>query len=184
MNKHQEQFFLYRIRLFKDEKAFAHLYKEYHSAIWRFLSIKLPTSEVEDALSMVFIRLWNYLSGSRVENVSGLSFTIARGVIAEFYRKQSTQKEMSFSQDELERFPQQHGEAKIILGAETSLVKKALNQIDEGYRTVILLRFLEDLPLREVARRLQKTESATRTYLHRAIKHLKKQMEKIPPYER
>jgi DNA-directed RNA polymerase specialized sigma24 family protein len=83
VNKHQEQFFLYRIRLFKDEKAFAHLYKEYHSAIWRFLSIKLPTSEVEDALSMVFIRLWNYLSGSRVENVSGLSFTIARGVVAD-----------------------------------------------------------------------------------------------------
>ena len=184
MNRHQEQFFLYRIRLFKDEKAFAHLYKHYHSAILRFLSIKLPASEVEDALSMVFIRLWNYLGGSRVENVSGLSFTIARGVIAEFYRKQSTQKEMSFSHDELERFPEQYSETQLFLGAETALVKKALNQIDEGYRTVILLRFLEDLPLREVARRLQKTESATRTYLHRAIKHLRKQIEKIPPYER
>lgn len=178
MNKHQEQFLLYRIRVLKDEKAFAKLYSEYYSALFRFLTIKLPESEVEDALSTIFVRLWNYITGSRVENVSGLSFTIARGVIAEYYRKNQNKMERTgLPLQETKEPTEKQGDKLIVRGVEIALVKRAIAQLDTGNRTAIILRYLEDLPIKEVARRLQKTETATRTYLHRAIKILKNQID-------
>ena len=51
----EEKFLLYRILFFKDEKAFEKLYQKYSPAIRRFLSIKLPESEIDDALSMVLL---------------------------------------------------------------------------------------------------------------------------------
>jgi len=174
----EEKFLLYRILFFKDEKAFEKLYQKYSPAIRRFLSIKLPESEIDDALSMVFIRLWNYLTGTKVESVSGISFTIARGVIAEYYRQRRPQElvddwsQVPASKSVYEKTirDQEKQQAKIDV---VFLQEKVLSQLHESDQIIIILRYLEDLSIREIARRLQKSEGATRTHLHRALKTLR-----------
>ncbi len=60
----------------------------------------------------------------------------------------------------------QRGEAR-------ALVRKAIDQLPEGYRTVLLLRDIEDLSTEEVARLLEMTPNAVKVRLHRARQALR-----------
>ncbi|MBI4599010.1 sigma-70 family RNA polymerase sigma factor [Candidatus Uhrbacteria bacterium] len=137
----------------------------------RFLNLKLPTPhDADDAVSTVFLRLWNYLTDTKVESVSGLLFTIARGVVAEFYRQRKPELVELPSMDE---FPELHS-ASVRQTGEVALVRRALAHLNEDEQQVITLRFFEGYSVRELAFHFQKTENATRVMLHRALKSLRR----------
>ena len=163
----QEKILLFKIRTQRDEKAFAKIYEQHASAVHRFLLIKLPRREdAEDALSTTFLRVWNYLTSSEVEKVSGLIFTIARGVVSEFYRTKRI--ETTSIEEEVVDW----SVATETLG-DVALIKKALDEMDEESRLALTLRFFEGKKVSEVADHLQKSESATRMIIHRATKKLR-----------
>ncbi|HBP00462.1 TPA: hypothetical protein DD617_04735 [Candidatus Uhrbacteria bacterium] len=172
----QEQIFLYRIRTSRDETAFAVLYEKHVSAVRRFLFLKLPTpQDAEDAVSTTFFRLWNYLTAAdAVESISGLIFTIARGVVAEFYRTRHP-----------EHVPLSEGEEQsdqtnlLYLSADIALVRQALNRLEDRDQELIVLRFFEGRSIREIATHFQKTENATRVMLHRALKQLRSMLQPV-----
>ncbi len=176
MSDIQTQFLLFKIREFKDRQAFDKLYTQHQSAVRRYLSLKLPTpSDVDDAHSITFLRLWSYLtSGARVENLTGLIFTIGRSVVAEYYQKRRTG---DVSLDAIEYELSGDGAGKIEAGAEISMVKDALLKMSEEYRLIISLRHFEGLSIREIAKRIQKSENATAVMLHRATKAFRQQFE-------
>jgi len=51
---------------------------------------------------------------------------------------------------------------------------EAIEQLDEKYKSVILLKYYQDLPVKEIAQLLQCPEGTVKTNLHRAIQQLKK----------
>ena len=57
-------------------------------------------------------------------------------------------------------------------------VRQAVEQLPEKYRTAVTLRFYEDLPVGEIARRMQVPPATVSTYLSRAIQLLKKKLQK------
>lgn len=112
-----------------------------------------------------------------VESIGGLMFTIARGVVAEFYRKRPTAS-VSLDQGTLDDIlVSRDTDSKIRLDAEISLVKKALLRLSDEQREAIILRYFEDVPIRNIAVQLQKTENATRVLIHRALKELRSILE-------
>jgi len=168
----QEKILLFKIRTRRDEKAFAKIYEQHASAVHRFLLAKLPSHEdAEDALSTTFLRVWNYLTSSEVEKVSGLIFTIARGVVSEFYRTKRIET-TPIEEDVADK------NETIEITGEISLIKKALDEMDEETQLALTLRFFEGKKVSEVADHLQKSESATRMIIHRATKKLRAKFEK------
>ncbi|MFA6131757.1 MAG: sigma-70 family RNA polymerase sigma factor [Patescibacteria group bacterium] len=168
----QEKILLFKIRTRRDEKAFAKIYEQHASAVHRFLLTKLPAREdAEDALSTTFLRTWNYLTSSEVEKVSGLIFTIARGVVSEFYRTKRIET-TSIEEDVASK-----DETSETLG-DIALIKRALGETDEETRLALTLRFFEGKTISEVADHIQKSESATRMLIHRATKKLRAKFEK------
>lgn len=165
----KEQFLLFRIRVHQDRDAFEQIYYDQLKSIRRLLYAKLPVNEVDDALMTTFFRLWDYLSRTEVENVSGLTFTIARGVIAGFYRSRKIDEvPLEGNEDKAQ------AESATIAQAELALLRDVLKELPEAYQEVIVLRYFEDLPFKEIGKRLHKTESASRVLLHRARKELRK----------
>jgi RNA polymerase sigma-70 factor (ECF subfamily) len=163
----KEKFILFRIRAFKDERAFNVLLSQNASALQRFFRAKLPTNDdAEDAYSITSYRFWNYLTASEVESVSGLLFTIARSVVAEFYR---SRKEALPLEGHDAAVPENFAEK---LDAQM-FVKKELQKLDEETREIIVLRFLEGWNIGDIAKRLGKSENATRVTLHRAMKKIR-----------
>jgi RNA polymerase sigma-70 factor (ECF subfamily) len=170
----KEQFLLYRLRVHRDSRAFASLFEEHKGPIFRYLKAKLPTvQDAEDALSTTFLRLWNYVITSPVDHVSSLTFTIAKGVIADFYRHRKV--DAPLTNEEGEDLPLAGADDKeaIEIQADASLLKRIIPSLKSEHQDVILLRFVEGLSVKEAARYLQKSESAVRVTLHRAIKELR-----------
>jgi len=55
-------------------------------------------------------------------------------------------------------------------------VHSAIKELKPEYQDVIILRFVEDLPLKEVSAILKKSEGAIKLAQHRAIKELRKKL--------
>ncbi len=141
--------------------------------------MKLPTvQDAEDALSTTFIRLWNYVTTAHVDNLAALSFTIARGVVADFYRsrKHDTSLEV-MTEAGVEFAGTQDVQGQAEQKEELDRVKRVLPKLREDYQEIVILRHIEGLSTKEVARFIDKTESAVRVALHRALKELRTLLE-------
>jgi RNA polymerase sigma-70 factor (ECF subfamily) len=149
---------------------------EHASALKRFFSYKLPRREdAEDAFSVTLFRIWNYLTASEVESVSGLIFTIARSVVAEFYRSRKIETVPIEGHDQLS----EDQEGKFENWMDVEIVKKRLVEMfNEDEQLVFQLRFFEGLTIKEVAKKIQKSENATRVMLHRLLKRLRAELTK------
>ena len=94
--------------------------------------------------------------------------------MADHYRKNSKVQMVSSEsvQDSL-------ADAKIdleqaaVLTSDMDGVRRAMATMNEDYQNAIVWRYLEDMPVREVAQLLDRTEEATRVLLHRAMKDLR-----------
>lgn len=173
MNAQREKFLLYRIRILKDEQAFKAIFDDHVSAVRRFLLTRLPSKEdADDALTQTFMRVWNYVTKSEVEALSGLIFTIARGVVSEFYRTKGDTVVLSTEQVSEEALVDEGKEKDIRLKTDIMIIKRRLSELSDSHQLAITLKYFENLSTREIAKRLQKTENATRVLIHRAIKAL------------
>lgn len=172
----KEAFLLYRIKVHKDKGAFTELHNIHAPSIRRFLRAKLPSAEdVDDVLSITFIRAWNYLLHTKIESAPGILFTIARSGIADFYRSRRT-GDVSLDVDgQAEQIATDHGASarRTETRTEILLVREVLKEFSEEEQLAFTLRHFEGLSVRDVAVRLEKTENATNVMLHR----LKKKMQ-------
>jgi RNA polymerase sigma-70 factor (ECF subfamily) len=57
-------------------------------------------------------------------------------------------------------------------------VHLAIRELKPDYQDVIIMRFIEDMPLKETAAILKKSEGAVKLIQHRAVKELKKRLGK------
>lgn len=164
------------MRQHKDQDAFKELLSEHGSKLHRFLVLKLPTyQDAEDAFSITSLRIWNYISSSEVESFSGLIYTIGRGVVAEFYRTNAIE---TVSTDE-ETNVHSEGESKqggtqMIAEADVALLKEAIRKLSEDQQIAVMMRYFEGSSIHKIAEVLGRNESATRVFLHRTIKELRK----------
>jgi len=177
----KEQFLLFRIRSVKDERAFAELVNKYASGIYRMVRFKLPSAEdADDAYNTVLMRAWSYMTDSQVQNVGGLLHTIARTVIAEYYRTRGTRPQ-TVSIDTPGESPvdveDQQSTRAIGTSAEIALVRDSIAKLNDKYQEVLHLKLFQDLSIREIANHLQVTEGAARMQLHRAMKALREQID-------
>lgn len=167
----QEKSLLFKIRVLKDEKAFAVLLSRHSGALQRYLKMKLPRVEdAEDVYSITIYRFWNYLTASEVESVSGLLFTIARSAIAEFYRANKGGGGRNIPLEEHEAKSEDRLEEKLDA---KMLIKKELKKLDDEAKEIISMRFLEGWKIKDIAKHLGRTEGATRVAIHRAIKKIR-----------
>lgn len=72
-----------------------------------------------------------------------------------------------------ERFVEEPEERPLEATLDRDEVKRALQGLSEGLRTVVILKDVYDLPVREIAEEMGVSEAAVKVRLHRARKRLK-----------
>jgi RNA polymerase sigma-70 factor, ECF subfamily len=156
------------------EKSFNEAYEAYSDAIFRFCFFKISDKErAFDLTQETFVRLWNYLrTGDRdVDNVRAFLYKIARNLVIDEYRKKST-----FSLDALRDggFDVRiDGHKDIEIEVSAREVVRAVQTLDELYREVTLLRFIEGFQPKEIAEILSLSENVVSVRLNRAVKKLR-----------
>ena len=164
-----------------DNEAFAKLYDIYTPKLYRFIRLKVNSREMaQDLTSETFLKIWQYLQEQKKikERFHSLMYKIARNLVIDFYRTKSSREILI--EDNFEEFSMIEDDDNIaeltIRREEILQAKKAISQIHPHYQDVIVLYFLDELSISEIAEILGKNEGTVRVLIHRAVNALKKTM--------
>ena len=154
------------------DRAFEVLLQRYQAKVFRLVfSILGNSSRAEEVTQDVFLKIWQALSGH--DGRAALStwiYTIARNTSishlrAEFYRKTLS----------LEEAPEPFAKAEPVLG--WIEIERLLMTLPDEQRDVIVLFYLQERSIEEVAAMLDLPQGTVKSHLHRARKAMATKLE-------
>ena len=162
-------------------KRFGKIYNKYINQIFRFIFLKTSSQEIaEDLTSEVFLKAFNFFknNNNKIKNERAFLYKTARNIIIDFYRNRARNRSISI--DDYKNIPdeKQDLEKKVFLDSRMKKIRVALANINPDYQDVILMRYIDGLSVLEIADALDKSESAVRVSIHRALNSLRKELEK------
>lgn len=159
------------------KKEFSKIYDRYIEKIYRFVFLKVSSREVaEDLASETFLRGWqSFKNGTVIENPQAFLYQIARNLVVDHYREKGRVQFVSVDSLPIVD-PSSKVEERAFLSSDIEIIRRSLTGLKEDYQNVIIWHYLDDLPIPEVARMLDRSEDATRVLLHRALESLRGKM--------
>ncbi len=162
-------------------QKFSKIYDRYIDSIYRFILIKVSSSQVaEDLTSETFLRSWEKYRQKKeqsIKNPKAYIYRVARNLVVDFYRERGQTTIMSIEQEEIELESEEDDIEKKQQQIDTLQdVRKALVKLKPDYQDVVILRYVDGLPLRDIAKIMNKSYGATRVILHRAMEQLKQEV--------
>jgi len=158
---------------------FEKIYKQFSNGIFRYIYFKVSDFELAQDLTVnSFIRYWKILvKGEEIDNDRALLYKIAKGKIIDHYRKKGNNKHISLEKID-ERLLGKIDPTEDIVSRKQELeqIYLQIKKIKKDFQDVILLHYVEDLTIKEMAFILHKKENAVRVLLHRALKSLKEKL--------
>lgn len=161
-----------------DKSAFEQLYNEYFAPLNRYIIIRVgDLSEAEDLTQLVFIKFYKNLVNWQDKGYqpSAYLFTIARSVIADYYRSKGRKgSKLSNSEEVLALISDssQNPHQDVIESEEIRTLYQNLKKLPEKYQEVLMLRYIENLSSKEISQVINKSDVATRKMLSRAVSAL------------
>lgn len=156
---------------------FITLYDEMADQLFRHCFFKVSNRELAlDIVQETFTRTWEYIaSGKEVNNVKGFLFKVANNLIIDEYRKKKVVSlETLQEQSGFDAPVQDH--KKTIFNVEVDTVLTHINKLDEKYREVILMRYVNDYSPKEIASILGESENAVSVRINRGIKKVQEML--------
>ena len=161
-----------------DSASFGKLYDAYLPGIYRFIFLKIgQKEEAEDLAHQVFLSAWQNIPSYEVKNTPFGSwlYRIARNKVIDTYRLsrsfvdlETVEAELADKRNLAEETDQSMTMSKVI---------QALHSLPSEHQDVLIMRFIEDLPIKEVALALKKSIGAVKLIQFRALHKLKKILE-------
>ncbi len=181
----QEKILIARLKL-KDRESFAKLYDIYIDKIYRFIYFKVSKKEdAEDLSSQVFLKIWQYALENKIKiggSFQALLYKTARNLVIDHYRKDKGPCEFSIEEKKEKGWEiadnSIDSEKNINQSIEIKKIEERLKSLKSEYQEVIILHYINELSIKEIADILEKNKGAVRVTIHRALKALKEK-EKI-----
>ncbi|GMU73953.1 MAG: RNA polymerase sigma factor [Candidatus Campbellbacteria bacterium] len=159
------------------ERRFNDIYEQYSDAIFRFVYVK--TRDRQQALDVTqdaFMKTWLYLAdGNTINNARAFLYRTAYTTMLNALRKKQPLSLDSLSEEGWEPSDERPDpEASSIEHEEHREVMQHVGALPPHHRDVLLLRYVDNLSIQEIATILGGTENAISVRIHRAIEQLKK----------
>lgn len=162
----------------EEKKAFTKLFELEHDRLLRFCILRVSSRDLAlEFAQESFARLWGRLvSGEKVENQVAFLYAIARNLIIDWYRRKKAVSLEALSGDEERPFDpgDERAHLELELAADASRVLELFSRLEDKQREVLHFRFVEDLPPREIARRLGLTPNAVSVRISRGLEALRR----------
>jgi len=166
-----------------DRQAFIKAYDSYVDDIYRFIYFKVGSKEeAEDLTSAAFLKSWGYLQNNSLtdyKTLKSLFYKIARNLIIDHYRKNNRWAKISINNgtifdinDERQNIAKQ-----VELTLDLVVIETKLTKLKDEYQEVIILRYINELSIKEIADILDKPKGNIRVLIYRAISALRELIE-------
>jgi RNA polymerase sigma-70 factor (ECF subfamily) len=161
-----------------EAQAFGLLYDIHVEAIYRFVYLKIGSkADAEDITQQVFLNAWQNIHRYRYQGFpfSSWLYKIAHNAVIDFYRSHNLRADIDLeSAEEIIQENEAEQKNKTDYNLDLEKIKKAIRQLPADQQSIIIMRFVDDLPIKEIARILEKNEGTIRVIQHRALKQIKK----------
>jgi RNA polymerase sigma-70 factor (ECF subfamily) len=160
-------------------KRFRHWVEEYQDQAWslaRYL-LKDP-SEAEDVCQESFMKLWDKQDSIDPEKARAWLMKVTRnGCLDRLRRRKPTEELGEWHQDNPQLQPQQGAESTEL----GQLLQRSIARLGEPYRSLVVLRDVQQNSYEEVADTLELSLAQVKVYLHRARKQLREELAEVKP---
>ncbi|WP_354642141.1 RNA polymerase sigma factor [Kitasatospora camelliae] len=166
-----------------DRDAWSELYLEYRRPVLAFLTRRTGNPALaEDLTQDTFVRAMTAIAGYRWtgKDPGAWIFTIARNIMIDHDKRRSTRRERA-TEAVTDADSGVRVEELVIASAEADRVCAALCSLNDRQRTVLTLRYWDDLTSHEIAARIGLRVGAVKTLTYRARVNLRRTLADEPP---
>ena len=171
-----------------EEHKFLDAYDRYADALYRHCTFRVFSKEfARELVQETFMKTWGYLAGGkRIENLRAFLYRTAHNLIIDASRRKREQSLEAMREgggDEGQPFEPGDAGAQardIERRADMHSVFATLKTLPEEFRTMLTMRYVDDLEPREIADILGISANAASVRIHRALETLKKYLEAKP----
>jgi RNA polymerase sigma-70 factor, ECF subfamily len=161
------------------QKAFEEAYDEFLEPIFRYFFFRFDDRDrAKDLAQETFMRAWQYArTGKKIESMKPFLYTTAANIFKNELRgkKPVTSLEALVEGTGLEV---ESGETSLEELSEARMLMAKLDKLNPRYREILILRYVDGLPPKEIAAVLGETESNVSVRIHRALRKLRELHEK------
>jgi RNA polymerase sigma-70 factor (ECF subfamily) len=158
-----------------DRHAFGELYDTHVDSVYRYVLYRVrEPSDAEDITSEVFTRAFANIHRYRWQGKSLLAwlYTIARNAVTDRRRRERPTVDLDDAFGVAAEGPTAHDRA--VTGEQVDALRGAVKHLTSEQQEVLVLRFVENMSSRQVAKMLGKNEGAIRALQFRALGRLRK----------
>jgi RNA polymerase sigma-70 factor (ECF subfamily) len=156
------------------EKEFLAFHDEYADALFRHCLIRVRDRDAaKDIVQETFTRAWLYVSkGKKVSYMRAFLYRIANNLIIDGSRKKkSSSLDALMEDDGFEPADESLTDPADIPAAREAML--LVRSLDEIYRTVITMRYVDEMSPKEIAHVLGISENVVSVRIHRGIERLR-----------
>jgi RNA polymerase sigma factor (sigma-70 family) len=155
----------------QNSQYFSILYRKYAGKVYgKCISILRNEEEARDAVQDIFVKIMLNLSNfGEKSQFSTWVYSITYNFCIDTIRKRKKEKTL-FSED-IERAPDVAEEEvpdEYLLQMDVKYLKQVLEELPTGDRMIILMKYQDDMSIKEIAETISKTESAVKMKIKRA----------------
>lgn len=159
------------------DAKFSEAYEEYADAIFRHCAYRCFDRErAKELMQEVFMKTWDYLvSGKDIDNVQAFLYKTANNILIDEARRTKKRTVVSY-EDMAEAGFDIEGEdgrdqATVF---DAKAVAHILHELEEPYRTAVIMRYIDELKPKEIAELLNETVNVVSVRINRGMKMLTK----------
>lgn len=168
----------------QEEQAFLRAFDEYADALFRHVSFRVADKvRAQDIVQDAFLKTWDFIAGGgTVREYRSFLYRIVHNLIVDEYRRKRSSSLDALLEDETvaDRVEAQmasgsveEAEEAIDRSLRAVTLREQLTRLPESYRSVLTLRYLDGLSVREIAKTLDVSENVVAVRIHRGIAKLK-----------
>lgn len=157
---------------YNNRENFESLFQTYSDVIYRLCLYKTSNESVaHDLTQETFLRLWKSISSNKeITKPKQYIYQIARNLIVDYYKMN---KAVSLDELQEEGFDPRSEESSAELVSEVSILKEAIESLDQEFRDVVYMRFVEGMKVKEIAEILDISENLVSVRISRGKNKLK-----------
>lgn len=155
------------------KREFLESYQNYSDAIFRHLYFRILDRELaKELMQETFMKTWQYVvDGKKIDNIRALLYRIANNLIIDHIRKK---KETSLDSLLEKGFqPSKNEENSVKDRIDMDIVVKLIDHLPPKYHHVIVMRYVDDLSIEEIANILGESKNSVSVQINRGLKQLK-----------
>lgn len=154
------------------EARFLEAYDEYADAIFRYCVVHSANRDrARDLTQQTFLNAWASIAGgTTIANMRAFLYRIAHNLIIDSYRERP-HVSLDEQLEEGNQFPDESPPAPDLIARER--MRALVAQLDPAHRAAVLLRYVDELPVKEIAVVLGISPTLASVRIHRGIAKLR-----------